>query len=71
VFKEVEMSQHLGTGLYKSILLSMIFSLLGVTITLAAPGDLDTTFSGDGRVTTDFGIGGRSDFAVDIALQPG
>jgi uncharacterized delta-60 repeat protein len=34
----------------------------------ATPGDLDTTFSGDGKVTTDFG--GFSDTAHALAIQP-
>ena len=33
----------------------------------AAPGDLDPTFSRDGRQTTDFG---RNDQALAVALQP-
>lgn len=33
-----------------------------------ANGDLDTTFSGDGIVTTD--IGGRNDFGLGLAIQP-
>ncbi|MEU8436100.1 calcium-binding protein [Streptomyces sp. NPDC029216] len=35
---------------------------------LAAPGDLDPTFDGDGRVATDFG-GGGYDESRDMALQ--
>jgi uncharacterized delta-60 repeat protein len=35
---------------------------------LAAPGDLDLSFGGDGKVTTDFGTG--EDGAGDVALQP-
>jgi len=31
-------------------------------------GSLDTTFNGDGRVTTDFG--GSSDYGYDVAIQP-
>ncbi|CAN5673266.1 hypothetical protein BH24ACT25_BH24ACT25_11770 [soil metagenome] len=34
---------------------------------MAAPGDLDRTFSGDGKVTTDFG---GSAFARAVAIQP-
>ncbi len=34
----------------------------------AAPGDLDTSFGDDGRVTTSFGGGG--DFAADVVVQP-
>jgi hypothetical protein len=31
-------------------------SLLGTHPAQAAPGDLDTTFGGDGKQTTDFGV---------------
>src|SRR5688572_17010421 len=64
------MSIHLKTVLYKAPLLSMALGLLGFTIALAASGDLDTTFSGDGLVTTNFGLApGRSDVARSIAVQ--
>jgi len=33
-----------------------------------AGGNLDATFSGDGRLTTDFGAGG--DYAYGVCLQP-
>ncbi|MFD3996026.1 calcium-binding protein [Streptomyces sp. NPDC058548] len=36
-------------------------------VALAAPGDLDTSFDGDGRVTTDFG--GTTDEAFAMAVQ--
>ena len=42
--------------------------MLGVTIALAASGDLDTTFDGDGKVTTDIS-GGREDTVNEIAIQ--
>ena len=35
----------------------------------AAPGDLDRSFSGDGRQTTGFANGAGDDVAVDMALQ--
>ena len=53
---------------WKAGLLAMVVSMLAFTIALAAPGDLDTTFSGDGKVTTDIG-GGREDSIREIALQ--
>lgn len=46
--------------------------LLAVTIALAASGDLDTTFDGDGRVTS-FVVPanpGRSDTTFAVAVQP-
>lgn len=47
------MFAQLKRATWKAILLTMLFSLVGVTIALAASGDLDTTFSGDGKQTTD------------------
>ncbi|MFN2508228.1 MAG: hypothetical protein ABR589_05595, partial [Chthoniobacterales bacterium] len=35
----------------------------------AADGDLDKTFDGDGKVTTDFGNFGTSDGAADVVIQ--
>src|SRR5262245_12185892 len=34
------------------------------------PGELDPSFGGDGKVTTDFNIGGYGDTAFGMALQP-
>src|SRR6185436_17620437 len=59
---------YLKTVLYKAVLLSMVLGLLGFTIALAAPGGLDTTFDGDGRVTTDI-AGGSFDSITGIAIQ--
>ena len=42
---------------WKTLLLVMASSVLTFTIALAASGDLDTTFSGDGKVTTNIGGG--------------
>jgi uncharacterized delta-60 repeat protein len=53
---------------WKASLLAMVVSMLAFTIALAAPGDLDTTFSGDGKVITDIS-GGREDTLHEIALQ--
>jgi hypothetical protein len=41
--------------------------LVMTTPALAAPGDLDPTFDGDGKVTTDFA--GSSDGARGVAFQ--
>jgi uncharacterized delta-60 repeat protein len=49
-------------------LLGTLISFVTVTVALAAPGDLDTTFSSDGRVLTD--SGGRFDRVYGIAIQP-
>jgi uncharacterized delta-60 repeat protein len=42
-------------------------SLLATASAQAAPGDFDTTFSGDGKELTDFG---KSDSASGVVLQP-
>ena len=62
------MSKYLKKVLYKAVLLSMALGLLGFTIALAAPGGLDATFDGDGRVTTDI-AGGSFDSITGIAIQ--
>ncbi len=41
---------------------------VGAAVAVAAPGDLDTSFDGDGRVTIDYG--GLSDEANDVLVQP-
>ena len=56
---------------WKAALLASVLSLL-FTVALAASGDLDTTFSGDGKVTS-FAVPsnpGRSDTAWGVAIQP-
>src|SRR5688572_10657971 len=57
---------------YKVVLLSMVVGLLGSTIALAASGDLDTTFDGDGLVTSYVSPSnpGRRDRPEGIAIQP-
>jgi uncharacterized delta-60 repeat protein len=45
----------------------LLLSAAVVHPALAAPGDLDTSFGGDGKVTTDFTS--RADAAFDVALQ--
>lgn len=52
---------------WKASLLATVFSLL-FSVALAASGDLDTTFSGDGRVITDINAG-SFDFAGGITVQ--
>ena len=61
------MVTHMKRFTWKASLLATVVSLLAFTVALAASGDLDTTFSGDGKVTVDFL--GRTDVAIDIALQ--
>ena len=47
----------------------MVFTLLALSpLALAAGGELDPTFDGDGRVTLDLGAADES--AVDVAVQP-
>ena len=47
--------------------LAVLVLLTGVAAALAAPGDLDPSFDGDGMVTLDFG---GSDGAEDVLIQP-
>jgi uncharacterized delta-60 repeat protein len=67
-FKEAGMSKHLKTVLCKSALISMVLGLLGYTIALAASGELDPTFSGDGKVITDLNAGSM-DLVGGLAVQ--
>uniref|UniRef100_A0AAU1ZYW0 Calcium-binding protein n=1 Tax=Streptomyces sp. NBC_00093 TaxID=2975649 RepID=A0AAU1ZYW0_9ACTN len=53
------------TGVAAAVGLALVLVLPGTA--LAAPGDLDPTFSGDGKVLTDFADG---DQARDVAAQP-
>jgi uncharacterized delta-60 repeat protein len=53
---------------WKAWLVSVVLSLLLFNVALAASGDLDPTFSGDGKVTTDIS-GGKYDAIIGIALQ--
>ena len=57
---------------WKAGLFATVLSLLAFTVGLAAPGDLDTTFSGDGKVTN-FVLPsnpGRWDRVWRMAIQP-
>ena len=65
------MSKHLTTIFHKVVLISVVLGLSGFTIALAASGDLDASFGGDGRVTTNLvpANPGRADYAYDLALQ--
>jgi uncharacterized delta-60 repeat protein len=49
------------------VALTCAFFALSASSVLAAPGDLDTSFGGDGRVTTNLTKG--SDGALDVAVQ--
>jgi len=62
--------KHDHLAMNKKSISSMIAVLLLVFATnaLAATGDLDTTFSTDGKVTTDFG-GHTTDFVYGAAIQ--
>ncbi|MBI5936102.1 MAG: hypothetical protein HY867_20550 [Chloroflexi bacterium] len=50
-----------------SLSLAIILALLTVTIALAASGDLDLTFSGDGKIIQSFG--GVAHTGLDVAVQ--
>jgi uncharacterized delta-60 repeat protein len=58
--------------IWKASLLATVFSMLAFNIVLAASGDLDTTFSGDGKATSfaNPSFPGRSDTAWSVAIQP-
>lgn len=51
-----------------AVLASTVAALLCAPVALAAPGDLDSSFSGDGLLTTDLGFGG-TDQPTAIAIQ--
>src|SRR5688500_2832084 len=51
-----------------AIVATLLFSLVLVGTALGAPGDLDTTFGGDGKVTTPIGLGSDEGYAP--ALRP-
>lgn len=53
---------------WKAVAIAAIISLFGFNLGLAASGDLDATFSGDGKVTTGF-TSGWSEWGEAIALQ--
>ena len=50
------------------VVLAVIVSLVFSAVAIAAAGDLDTSFSGDGKQMTDFGFG-ADDGASGVALQ--
>ena len=54
---------------WKASLLTIIISILAFTIALAASGDLDPTFDGDGLVTSYASEPWKSDLAQSIAIQ--
>ena len=50
------------------VLVAVLLALaLGATVALAAPGDLDSSFDGDGTRTIDYG---GVDIASDVLVQP-
>jgi hypothetical protein len=59
-----------GRPVSRLVVALFLVSVLSATfsaVVLATPGDLDTTFSGDGRVTTNFTAG--FDSAARVAIQ--
>jgi uncharacterized delta-60 repeat protein len=52
----------------KSALLAVSLALIFVTVAFAASGDLDATFSGDGRIVQ--GFGGTAHYGFSLAVQP-
>jgi len=55
--------------IWKACLLGATISLLATTIAMAASGDLDPTFDGDGLVVTDINSN-RLDYVRNLAIQP-
>jgi uncharacterized delta-60 repeat protein len=60
--------QSLTSSRYVAIVAALFLLSLSYNRAQAAPGDLDTTFNGTGKVTTP--VGGSSDFAYAVAIQP-
>ncbi len=54
----------------RAMLLTMLLSLMGTMVALAAGGDLDTTFSGDGKQITNIGGALNNDYGRGVAIQP-
>ncbi len=55
-------------GRLVAVVAPIVMALLCAPIAVAAPGDLDPTFSGDGKEVTD--LGGEFNGAADSAIQP-
>jgi uncharacterized delta-60 repeat protein len=64
------MQTRIRSKLRKAGIVSVVLNLLGVTIALAASGDLDTSFGGDGKVSVDIS-GSLSERAYAVVLQSG
>lgn len=69
MFGKNYMSVSLRRAMWKGWVVALALSLLLFNIALAASGDLDITFSGDGKVTTDVNPN-RYDGAWALAIQP-
>ncbi|MBT3246618.1 MAG: hypothetical protein HN359_07295, partial [Actinobacteria bacterium] len=55
-----------GNTILGAVLATLALLAIGVLVALAAPGDLDTSFSADGMVTTDIG---SADSGRAVAVQ--
>jgi len=64
----ISIFQSLRNAISKSLLLILGISLLTYTIVRAASGDLDPTFSGDGKLTLDIGV--WNERARAVTIQP-
>jgi uncharacterized delta-60 repeat protein len=66
------MNEMEPTMIRRMIVMSVVglAMLAGAAPAWAAEGDLDTSFSGDGKTTTPVGVGGFEEGAQDVALQP-
>ena len=59
---------HLTPRPSRVVVVAVIVSLAFSAVAIAAAGDLDTSFSGDGKQMTDFGFG-ADDAASDVVIQ--
>jgi uncharacterized delta-60 repeat protein len=62
------MSVSLSRAIWKGWLVALALSVLLFNIASAASGDLDTTFSGDGKVTTEL-VNGQDNWGSGVAIQ--
>jgi len=69
MFRKIQFSTTVKHAAWRAWLVGMVLSLGLFNNALAAAGDLDTTFSGDGKVTTNF-PGSYSDWAYAVTIQP-
>jgi uncharacterized delta-60 repeat protein len=65
----VQKNSSIRTTIWKALLVTLALSLVTYTVALAAAGDLDTSFSGDGKVTTNIGGALVNDSGRGMTIQ--